>query len=48
MKPKLQKVDNGIDPKELAGLMERDGAIIVENALEDDHLSALNLSLIHI
>jgi ectoine hydroxylase-related dioxygenase (phytanoyl-CoA dioxygenase family) len=45
MKPKLQKVDNGIDPKELAGLMERDGAIIVENALEDDHLSALNAEL---
>lgn len=42
MKPKLEKVDCDIDPKELSGLLERDGAAIVEGALEQKKLTALN------
>lgn len=42
MKPELKIVTNDIDPKELAGLLERDGAAIVEGALDQQQLTNLN------
>lgn len=42
MKPVLKKVGNDINPKELAGLLERDGAAIVEGALSQQQITSLN------
>ena len=42
MKLELQKVTNDIDPKELAHIMNQDGAAIVEGALDQQQLSRLN------
>ena len=38
----LEHVDASIDPVELAGIMQRDGAAIVLNALNPDQLASLN------
>ena len=38
----LQTVTNSIDPQELVGLLERDGAVIVEGALSPQQLASLN------
>jgi ectoine hydroxylase-related dioxygenase (phytanoyl-CoA dioxygenase family) len=42
MNPKLQKVTKDIDPKELARLLNRDGAAIVEGALDKQQLKSFN------
>ena len=42
MKPELERVTNDIDPKELAKLLNRDGAAIVEGALDQQQLISLN------
>jgi len=42
MRLELQKVSRKIDAKALADILRRDGAAIVENALDEDLLSALN------
>ncbi|MFT5111010.1 MAG: ectoine hydroxylase-related dioxygenase (phytanoyl-CoA dioxygenase family) [Parasphingorhabdus sp.] len=42
MKPELQIVTNDIDPKELADSLNRDGAVIVEGALDQQQLTSLN------
>jgi hypothetical protein len=38
----LETVDATIAPNDLCALLERDGAVIVENALATDQLTALN------
>jgi len=40
MRLELQKVSRKIDAKALADILRRDGAAIVENALDEDLLSA--------
>ena len=45
MKPELKKVSRDIDPKELAGILNKDGAAIVEGALDRQQLSNLNSDL---
>ena len=42
MAPKLEYVDASIDPSDLCGLLDRDGAVIVKNALNNDQLTALD------
>jgi ectoine hydroxylase-related dioxygenase (phytanoyl-CoA dioxygenase family) len=42
MKPELKKVTNDIDPKELANILNQDGAAIVEGALDQQQLTSLN------
>lgn len=42
MTEQLEHVDATINPHELCNLLERDGAVIVENALSFDQLAALN------
>lgn len=42
MKTKLEKVSPDIDPKALVGLLERDGAAIVEDALDQKQLQQMN------
>ena len=42
MKPELQKVTNDINPKALAAILNRDGAAIVEGALDSRQLTSLN------
>ena len=41
----LETVGNNIDPKELAGILQRDGAAIVKDALAPANLSSLNLDV---
>lgn len=45
MEPTLERVDTSTDPKELAGLLERDGAVIVEDAVTPPQLAGLNRDL---
>ena len=45
MAAQLQQVDSSIDAQELAGLLERDGAVIVTNALDRDQLAGINAEL---
>ena len=42
MKPVLQSVKHNIDPSELVKILERDGAAIVEGALDPHQLASLN------
>ena len=42
MKPELEKVASDIDPQELSELLNRDGAAIVEGALNQQQLASLN------
>lgn len=42
MKTKLEKVSSDIDPKALVGLLEGDGAAIVEDALDQKQLQQMN------
>jgi ectoine hydroxylase-related dioxygenase (phytanoyl-CoA dioxygenase family) len=41
----LERVDGSIDPDDLCGLLERDGAVLVEDALAEARLTALNQEL---
>lgn len=41
----LQRVDAGLDAPAMAGILNQDGAVIVENALRPDQLQALNSEL---
>jgi len=45
MDPVLERVDPAIDPKALAELLQRDGAVIVEHALSASQLAGLNADL---
>ena len=45
MKPELQKVPSDINPKELVNILNKDGAAIVEGALNQQQLSKLNSDL---
>lgn len=45
MKPELQKVPGDIDPKELANILHKDGAAIVEDAFNQQQLANLNADL---
>ena len=42
MAPTLERVDADIEVKELASLMERDGAVVVKDALREEQLVSLN------
>ena len=43
--PHLEQVNHQIDPTELYRLLERDGAVVVEQALSAEQLAALNNEL---
>ena len=43
--PKLEHVLSTADPETVYGLLEQDGAVVVENILSEDHLEKLNSEL---
>ena len=43
--PKLERVPSTTEPETVYGLLERDGAVVVENILSKDQLQKLNSEL---